>query len=96
MVDVVYIAASTNDARFTRICVASVRRFYPEVPIRLLVGGRLQRGLAAELRAEHGVKTADLPPGDYGWGFVKLEPLFRPAGERTSTCQSPTIVGIAS
>ena len=51
MIDCVYIAASGSDARYTRICVASVRYFYPEIPIRLLVGGALQRGLAAELRS---------------------------------------------
>src|SRR5580693_2301981 len=76
-VDCIYIAASAADARYTRICVASVRYFYPEIPIRILAGGTLQRGLAAELRKCWNVEIADLPIyGDYGWGFVKLEALF--------------------
>jgi hypothetical protein len=92
MVDVVYIAASTNDARFTRICVASVRRFHPDVPICLLVGGPLQRGLAGELHRHWNVGVADFPRENYGWGFVKLEPLFRPPGERFLVLDSDTVI----
>jgi hypothetical protein len=92
VIDCVYIAASAHDARYTRICVASVRYFYPDVPVRLLVGGRLQRGLADELRRYWNVGTADLPCGDYGWGFVKLEPLFGPSGERFLVLDSDTVL----
>jgi len=91
-VDCVYVTASTHDARYTRICVASIRYFYPELPIRLLAGGRLQRGLSYELRRYWDVWEAGLPPGDYGWGFVKLEPLFGPAGERFLVLDSDTIL----
>jgi hypothetical protein len=91
MIDCVYIAASASDARYTRICVASIRYFYPEIPIRLLVGGTLQRWLAAELRRYWNVKLADLPTyGDYGWGFVKLEALFGSPGERFLVLDSDT------
>lgn len=92
-VDCVYIAASARDARYTRICVASVRYFYPQIPVRLLVGGRLQRGLADELQKHWNVETADLPVGgDYGWGFVKLEALFAPRGERFLVLDSDTVL----
>jgi hypothetical protein len=90
--DCIYIAASALDSRFTRICVASVRYFYPDVPIRLLVGGCLQRGLEEELRRYWDVGVADLPVGDYGWGFVKLEPLFGPPGERFLVLDSDTVM----
>jgi hypothetical protein len=92
MIDCVYIAASAHDARYTRICVASVRHFYPDIPIRLLVGGHLQRGLVDELRQYWNVGTANLPKGDYGWGFVKLEPLFGPSGERFLVLDSDTLL----
>ncbi len=81
-VDCVYLAACSRDARLTRICVASIRHFYPDVRIRLLAGDILQRGLADELRKYWGVDLVDLPIGDYGWGLVKLEPLFGPPGEK--------------
>src|SRR5215472_14283278 len=81
LVDYVYIAACARDARLTRICVASIRYFYPDIPIRLLAGDILQRGLARELHRYWGVELVDLPEGDYGWGLVKLEPLFGPPNE---------------
>jgi len=92
MIDCVYVAASALDARFTRTCVASVRSFYPEIPIRLLVGGRLQRRLEHELRRHWGIRIADFPQGDYGWGFVKLEPLFGTPGERFLILDSDTVL----
>src|SRR6266852_5165282 len=92
VIDRVYIAASARDARYTRICVASVRYFYPDIPIRLLVGGHLQRGLARELQQYWNVGTADLPRGEYGWGFVKLEALFAPPGERFLVLDSDTVL----
>lgn len=91
-VNCIYIAASALDFRFTRICVASVRYFYQNVPIRLLAGGPLQRGLAEELRHYWDVGIADLPQRDYGWGFVKLEPLFGRPGERFLVLDSDTVM----
>lgn len=88
--DCIYIAASRHDARYTRICVASIRHFYPQAPIKLLVGGALEPGLAEELSAYWQVGLADVPVGDWGWGFVKLEPLFGRAGERFLVLDSDT------
>lgn len=90
-VDCIYVAASAHDARFTRICVASIRYFYPHAVIKLLAGGRLERGLREELSRYWNVIAADLPPGDYGWGFVKLEPLFGKPGERFLVVDSDTV-----
>jgi hypothetical protein len=81
-VDCIYLAACARDARLTRICVASIRYFYPNVPIRVLAGDILQSGLAEELRKYWDVGLVDLPVGDYGWGMVKIEPLFGPPGQR--------------
>ena len=33
-VDCIYVTAAAHDARYTRICVASIRYFYPEIPIK--------------------------------------------------------------
>ena len=81
-VDRIYLAACARDARLTRICLASIRYFYPDAPIQILAGDVLQPGLAEELKKHWNVEVADLPPGDYGWGLVKLEPLFGPPGQR--------------
>lgn len=89
-VDVIYLAACSRDARLTRICLASIRYFYPDVPVRILAGDILQRGLAQELKKHWNVDVADLPVGDFGWGFVKLEPLFGPKGQRFMVCDVDT------
>lgn len=88
--DCIYVAASARDGRFTRICVASIRRFYPDVAIKLLLGGPLEAGLQDELTRTWNVGVAELPVGDWGWGFVKLEPLFGPPGERFLVLDSDT------
>ena len=90
-VDCVYIAACARDARLARICVASIRYFYPDVPIRLLAAEPLQSGLAEEL-SRWGVGLVDLPNGDYGWGFVQLEPLFGKPGERFLVLDVDTVM----
>jgi hypothetical protein len=92
MIDCVYIAASKLDARFTRTCVASVRYFHGDIPIRLLVGGRLQPRVADELQRYWDVQIADVPKGNHGWGFIKLEPLFGPRGERFLVLDSDTVM----
>lgn len=89
-VDVIYLAACSRDARLTRICVASIRYFYPDVPIKILAGDILQPGLAEELKKYWNVDVAGLPEGDYGWGLVKLEPLFGPAGQKFMVCDVDT------
>ena len=67
--------------RFARICVAGMRR----TSIRTCRSGCWRRtaggtGWPSELARAGTCGLADLPPRDYGWGFVKLEPLFGPAG----------------
>jgi hypothetical protein len=92
VIDCVYVAASRHDARLTRDNIASIRCIYPSVPIKLLVGGALQSGLVGDLRRYWDVAEAALPAGDYGWGFVKLEPLFGRAGERFVMLDSDTVL----
>lgn len=91
-VDIIYVAACDIDSRFTRICIASIRRFYPTLPIRLLVGAPLVRGLARELRTYWDVDVADIPAGHYSWGYVKLEALFGKSGERFLVLDSDTVL----
>jgi hypothetical protein len=90
LVDCVYVATSGLDSRHTRISVASIRYFYPDIPVRILAGGHLRRRLLEELRQYWGVTLAEIPTGNYGWGFVKLEALFGPPGERFLVLDSDT------
>ena len=67
-----------------------MRQFCPDTPIKLLIGGRLQRGLAEELSWYWDVQPAEFEKRDYGWGFVKLEPLFGLPGEKFLMLDSDT------
>ena len=87
LLDCIYLAAC--DARLTRICIASIRYFYPNVPIKLLAGDIIQSGLADEVRKYWNVGL-NLPVGDYGQ-MVKLEPLFGPAGQRFMVVDVDTV-----
>jgi hypothetical protein len=87
----VYIAASARDARYTRICVASIRHFYPDVSVKLLASGQLEEGLAEEMARYWNIGISDVRLGNYGWGFVKLEPLFGRPGERFMVLDSDTV-----
>lgn len=90
-VDCIYLAACSRDGRLTRICAASIRYFYPHVPIKILAGDILERGLADEMQKYWNVDVVNLPAGDYGSGFVKLEPLFGPAGQRFMVLDVDTV-----
>lgn len=90
--DCIYVAAAAHDARYTRICIASIRYFYPDVAIRILPGGTLDSDLCGELTRYWDVDVAPIKPGNWGWGFVKLEPLFGREGERFLVLDSDTAV----
>jgi hypothetical protein len=91
-VDCVYVAAATHDARFTRICVASIRRFFPTIPIQILRSAAVSSQMTDELAKYWDATPAAISAGDYGWGFVKLEPLFGSPGERFLVLDSDTVL----
>ena len=45
-----------------------------------------------ELKCMYNVETAALSPGSYGWGFIKLEPLFQEQPERFLMLDSDTVL----
>lgn len=93
-VDCIYIGAFGGDPRLTRICLASIRYFYPDISLRVLPGSPLRRNLVKEMKRYWNADVADLPDAglDYGSGFVKLEPLFAPVGERFLMIDADTVL----
>ena len=77
----VYIATHRGDLRLTRICVASVRRWYPDIPIFLLKDFAQGDFSTREIEDRWNVDLWPTKERSFGWGFIKLEPLFAP--ERT-------------
>jgi len=79
----VYICASEQDLRYTCCCVASVRRWYPDIPITLLKDETSGPYDTRELEEAWDVElwSGERPLPGRGW--AKLEPLF---GERRQRC----------
>jgi hypothetical protein len=76
MIDRIYIAAHRKDLRLTRICVASVRHWYPEIPIFLLKDQTHGSFSTKEIENSWNVQLWPTRERSFGWGFIKLEPLF--------------------
>jgi hypothetical protein len=81
-VEAVYIATHKHDLRLTRICVASIRYWYPQIPIYLIkdeLGGSFSTD---EIEQSWNVGVFQTKARRFGWGFSKLEALFIPGGKR--------------
>ena len=88
----ILIATTPRDLRLCRICLASVRRFHPDADIALLPGAPLPDAFLREAERHFGASLYPVAPGDYGWGFVKLEPLFDPPGEPFLVLDADTVL----
>ncbi len=75
-IDRIYIAAHRADLRLTRICVASIRRWYPELPVFLLKDDVSGPFCTREIEEVWNVQLWPTAERSFGWGFIKLEPLF--------------------
>ncbi len=80
-IDRIYVSGYRHDIRFARACVASIRRWYPTIRITLIKDLRYGKYWTRDI--EFALQCDVLDHGGlYGWGFGKLEPLFRAPGER--------------
>lgn len=72
----IYVAAHRGDLRLTRICIASIRRWYPDLPV-FLLKDQVNGGFSTrELEEKWNVRCWTTTESVFGWGFIKLEPLF--------------------
>jgi lipopolysaccharide biosynthesis glycosyltransferase len=75
-IEKIYIATHKDDLRLTRICIASIRYWYPEIPIYLIKDYFNGDFCTKELEHIWNVKVFQTERKYYGWGLSKLEPLF--------------------
>jgi lipopolysaccharide biosynthesis glycosyltransferase len=68
----VVIAVNRKDLWFCRICVASVRYFYPEVPILLLKDELNGAFSTRELEEKWNVEAVQFPRTTFGWSAAKI------------------------
>lgn len=74
----IFIACYKGDVRLTRICVASIRHWYPEILITLIKDYSWGRFPTGDICRRWKVNVLDTGGKAYGWGLSKLEPLFLP------------------
>jgi hypothetical protein len=88
----VYVIGNRHDLRYTGICVASIRRWYPQLPISLVKDE--SRGPYDTSEIEQAWKV-DVFQGErrrFGWGWAKLVPLLEgPPGERCLILDSDVV-----
>lgn len=77
-VDRVYINTHRYDYELTKVCAGSVRYWYPDIPISLIVDHSSGKFVDTSLLQSWNIDILDTNGRKYGWGFGKFEPLFLP------------------
>jgi len=75
-IDCVYLTMHKFDLRLTRICVASIRYWYPEIPIVLYKDESFGIFDTTEIERCWNVSVLDTPQKKIGWGFGHLDLLL--------------------
>lgn len=81
-IDIIYIPCYRRDYRLARICVASIRHWYPDIPICLIKDEMMHGFDTRELERTYRVSIFPQKARLYGWGFSKLEAMFEETGRR--------------
>lgn len=90
-IDRVYIAGYKNDLRWTQCCVASIRCWYPELPITLIKDESHGAYDTSEMETCWQVELFQGEGRVFGPGLAKLEPFFLPAGQRCLVLDSDIV-----
>ena len=91
-IESVCILCTARDAWLARIAVASVRYWSPEVPITLVKDPVYGPFSTDEVERAWGVASTDTLAQPCGWGFGKIELLFRFPGRRLLILDADTIL----
>ena len=87
----IYIACYKGDFWQTKICVASIRKWYPDIKITLIKDILKGDFNTKKLESKFNVEIADFPIKKFGWGMSKLEPYFMNHKERCLILDSDII-----
>lgn len=72
----IYVACYKHDFWQTKICIASIRKWYPLIEIYLIKDNLAGSFNSQELEKKYDVKIANYEFDKFGWGVSKLEPYF--------------------
>jgi hypothetical protein len=91
MIDKVVIAAYKHDFWLAEICMASVRYYYPQIPIALVFD--FSKGAAdfSFAQKHYQIEIIDLPIKKFGWGLSKIEFLFLQKKMRVLVLDADTV-----
>ncbi len=90
-IEKIFIATHKHDVRLARICVASIRYWYPEIPIYLIKDHYNGEFSTAEIERVWNVGIFETPHRQFGWGMSKLEPVFSERDVRMLILDSDTV-----
>ena len=77
----VYINTYKYDFPFAKICIASIRYWYPDIPIFLIKDMGAGPFDTSVIESKFNVGVLDTAGKSFGWGFGKFEPLFKEGKE---------------
>lgn len=91
MIDKIVIAAYKYDYWLAEICMASVRYYYPKIPIAVVFD--FSKGAAdfSFAKKQYQIEIIDLPIKKFGWGLSKIEYLFLQNKERVLVIDADTV-----
>lgn len=75
-VEKVFVNTYKYDFHFARICIASIRYWYPEIPIYLIKDEKQGTFETSKTEQIWNVKVLEIERKKFGWGYGKLEVLF--------------------
>jgi len=78
----IFVGGYREDVRFTQCCIASIRRWYPAIPITLIKDELAGAYDTSDLERHFQVEIFQTEVKRFGWGMSKLEPLFLSTRER--------------
>jgi len=88
----IYVLCHARDLWLAKICVASVRFWYPDVPMSLIKDRTLGDFNTEEIERAWSVSSLVLARERCGLGFAKIELLLRPVRERFLVLDADTVM----
>lgn len=82
MIERIYVACYKRDFWQTKICVASIRKWYPNIEIYLIKDNLAGNFNSKEIEKRYKVKIANYKYDKFGWGVSKFEPYFENGNRR--------------
>ncbi|MEJ8842213.1 hypothetical protein WG954_07450 [Lacibacter sp. H375] len=88
----VVIASYKYDFWLAEICMASVRYWYPEMPLAIVYDHSKGAVDFTKVKKRYGAEIIELPIKQFGWGLSKIEYLFQPGNEHVLVLDADTVL----